>query len=472
MSILNKYKQYPLRIVINSSNIMDVVVSDDTTTNYDIVDIKHGKLWEKDLIAYIDASILNKTGETTYIESLEKYFYKEWGEEDIELKDDVLTAYDNGFLDAYDERFCEEDNNCEHFLIEKEDIHLTFYPIIKSENELSLTNDSILFNGGFLQGFYKLYGFNYQTLPSYVENDEWNLEFLIKPNIEQIDDEAIFFYIGTRAENKFANFYNTKETTGTEKTSNGVLLDKDNYFEIKTDNKYLPEIISGYTKGYETEIGNNAYLIFSQNPKDYTVETIDEFYKSDKYVKPKYNVREDLYYNAFSLFLTNDGKIGYRYLVNNCKEDFKDNFIKEETKKPVIVPEQWSTINVKIVVNSTNGMCDLQIKKHTMKILIYVNGYLRFISQELPEFNFRELNDIYQKQEMVPYNISLGGGTLGLSNSKLVFGDKIYELKDLEYISKYFNKRFYGELKTFKFYNGALNINNIRNNYYYNCHNK
>lgn len=474
MSILNKYKQWPLRIVVNRSNIMDVVVSDDTTTNYDIVDTKNGKLLEDNLIAYIDASIPNKNNEDTYIESLEGYFYKKWGDEDIELKDDILTAYDNGFLDIYDYHICEEDNSCEHFLIEKEDVYLTFYPIIKSEDELTLTNNSILFNGGFLQGFYKLYGFDYQTLPQYIENDEWNLEFLIKPNGGQLDDEAIFFYMGTRAENKFANFYNSKETTGEEKTSNGVLLDKDNYFEIETHNKYLPDVISGYTREYETEIGNNAYLIFSQNPKDYTVETIEEFYKSDKYIEPKYDVKNDLYYNAFSLFLTRDGEIGYRYLVNNCKENFiveKTNSV-EKTNKPVVEPNKWSTINVRFVVSSVNGICDLQMEQHTMKILIYVNGYLRFISQELPEFNFRELNDIYQKQEMVPYNISLGGGTLGLSESKLVFGDKIYELKDTEYISKYFNKRFYGELKTFKFYNGPLNINEIRNNYYYNYHNK
>jgi hypothetical protein len=103
-----------------------------------------------------------------------------------------------------------------------------------------------------------------------------------------------------------------------------------------------------------------------------------------------------------------------------------------------------------------------------MKIHIYVNGYLRFISKELPEFNFRKLDDIYQKQEMVPYNISIGGGTLGLSESKLVFEDKIFELEDPGYISTYFNKRFYGKLKTFKFYNGILTINDIRNNYIYN----
>jgi hypothetical protein len=73
---------------------------------------------------------------------------------------------------------------------------------------------------------------------------------------------------------------------------------------------------------------------------------------------------------------------------------------------------------------------------------------------------------------MVPYNISLGGGALGLSESKLVFDDKIYELEDSGYISTYYNKRFYGEMKTFKFYNGSLNINQIRNNHYYNMKHK
>lgn len=73
---------------------------------------------------------------------------------------------------------------------------------------------------------------------------------------------------------------------------------------------------------------------------------------------------------------------------------------------------------------------------------------------------------------MVPYNISLGGGTLGLSDSKLVFDDIIYELEDFGFISSYFNKRFYGEIKTFKFYNGSLTIGQIRNNHYYNMKNK
>lgn len=464
MSILNKYKQWPLRLVVNRSNIMDVVVSDDATIVYDVVDTNNGKLLEDNLISYIDMTIPNKFEGTSYIKSTDKYFYKNWGDNTIYLEDDELTGYDNHFLDIEDSEFIV--NEREHFSIEPNEVYLTLYPIIKSKDELISTDNSMIFNGGFLQGFYKLYGFEYQTLPSHIENCEWNLEFLIKPNETQVDNEAIFFYMGTRAENKFANFYNTTSTLEGEKTSNGVLLDKDNYFEIKTNNKYLPEFISGYTREYNTKEGNNAYLIFSQNQKDYTVNTINEFYNSNSYIKQNYDVKKDLYSNAFSLFITEEGEIGYRYLINKCKEIFEDNFIIEKTDKHTIEMNTWSTINVKIKVSSSNCKCEMDKRK--MNIYIYVNGYLRFISQELPEFNFRELGDIYQKQEMVPYNISLGGGTLGLSNSKLVFEDKIYELNDPEYLSKYFNKRFYGELKSFKFYNGPLDINGIRNNHYYN----
>ena len=54
-----------------------------------------------------------------------------------------------------------------------------------------------------------------------------------------------------------------------------------------------------------------------------------------------------------------------------------------------------------------------------MKIYIYVNGYLVFISKELNAFHFKsiEKESAGEKQETVPYNISLGGGTLGLLES-------------------------------------------------------
>lgn len=466
MSILNKYKEWPLRLVINRSNIMDVVLSDDTTPS-EVVDTENGKFSDDCLVAFIDSSNDMKVdykpnGSIEYVESLDGYYYANWGDnEEIVLKDAELTGFDNRLLDINSENVSP--------ILNGEDIYLTLYRVVYEQDDLLYKNKTFIFNGGFLQGFYKLYGFPFQTLPRYIENNEWNLEFTLKPYKKQLYDEAIFFYMGTRAENKFANFYNTTSTLGEEKTSNGVLLDKDNYFEIKTNNKYLPEIISGYTREYNTKEGNNAYLIFSQNPKDYTVDTLEEFYNSNRYVKQNYNVKSDLYNNAFSLFITEKGEIGYKYLINKCEENFEKNFISEISFKNTIKLNEWSTINVKfMILNGSLDDCGIPFGERKMKIFIYVNGYLRLISQELPEFNFRELNDIPEKQEMVPYNISLGGGTLGLSESKLRIGDKIINLKGYDYLSNAFNKRFFGEMKTFKFYNGPLSISDIRNNHFYN----
>lgn len=73
------------------------------------------------------------------------------------------------------------------------------------------------FMGGFYQGFYKLDGYSYQVLPTRV-NHSWSAEFWLKPkdisttgttlNDLYPDNKGFFFYMGTRAENKFWNqFY-------------------------------------------------------------------------------------------------------------------------------------------------------------------------------------------------------------------------------------------------------------------------
>jgi hypothetical protein len=71
--------------------------------------------------------------------------------------------------------------------------------------------------GGFYQGFYKLFGFDYDIFPERM-NKGWSVELLLKPRLvnefsgttgettlNEIypNNKNIFFYIGTRAENKF-----------------------------------------------------------------------------------------------------------------------------------------------------------------------------------------------------------------------------------------------------------------------------
>jgi hypothetical protein len=71
--------------------------------------------------------------------------------------------------------------------------------------------------GGFYQGFYKLFGYDYEIFPERM-NKGWSVEMLLKPrffdeytplpgetnlNLTYPNNEGIFFYFGARAENKF-----------------------------------------------------------------------------------------------------------------------------------------------------------------------------------------------------------------------------------------------------------------------------
>lgn len=70
------------------------------------------------------------------------------------------------------------------------------------------------FNGGFYQGYYKLDGNSYEILPTRVEHS-WSSEFWLKPenltptgttlNDLYPENKGLFFYMGTRAENKYWN---------------------------------------------------------------------------------------------------------------------------------------------------------------------------------------------------------------------------------------------------------------------------
>jgi hypothetical protein len=88
-------------------------------------------------------------------------------------------------------------------------------------NIVTKTGDTIgVYNqlyGGFYQGFFKLFGYDYETFPTRT-NEGWTVEMLIRPryvdefapttgqttlNLTYPQNENTFFYFGTRAENKF-----------------------------------------------------------------------------------------------------------------------------------------------------------------------------------------------------------------------------------------------------------------------------
>lgn len=385
-------------------------------------------------------------------------------------------------------------------------------------------------NGGFFQGFYKLFDEDYQTLPNHID-DEWNLEFVVRKrnydnekrtlNDVHPDNNGIFFYMGLRSENKFWDKYLVKNWDAIHINENDIEIDysdcetldyftsdyyanceehndgyfekeislddvkvttkdgkdtsKRGYYEIVTDNKFVTfdNTKDGFTtKTFDAENpyvmfeGNNGYkeenlfMLMNHTSSGLTTKTISEHRESN----PKqFDVYKDIKNNAFALKINDDGSIGYKYIIGDCDSENGFSLIEQRSKENIVPFGEWVTINVKIkIINSLNDNCKSDIGKRKMKMYFYVNGNLVFVSKELPEFTFRELDEIKEKQEMVPYNISLGGGTQGLAERIWI---DFCDIPDYVLpIEKNFAGTFVGDIMSFKFYDCRLDYNSINDN--------
>lgn len=272
----------------------------------------------------------------------------------------------------------------------------------------------------------------------------------------------------------------------------GHLFNRTGYYEITTDNKFLffNRTCTGFTTCNWTEgslvtftgrtnwSNENLFLLMNRTCTGLTTCTIDKYREAHE--KP-YDIYKDIKNNAFGLRITKAGAIGYRYGVLDCETSASNHYsvVEEYSKDGIVKCNEWNDITVKIVVLNPYYS---QIQKsyqfgglfsgiticentgitgsHKIKIYVYVNGYLKLVSKELPEFAFRELNDDYQKQEGVPFNISLGGGTQGLMET--IGPDYMNVSKYILPLERDFGGSFNGDIKSFKMYACPLNYSTIK----------
>lgn len=257
--------------------------------------------------------------------------------------------------------------------------------------------------------------------------------------------------------------------------NDGYSVRQTNIKEYRSDNKFLlfDRTFDGFTTdnwvdGSEVIITDvltpnipNYFLLFDRTCKGYTTDTINKLISEES---KKYDILNDLYRNAIAFQVDDNGRIGYKYLVKDCDTNEGYKIESEWTGENVIKNDVWSTITIKIIpiTKKYNECTEIISSSDKMKFIIYVNGRLKFMSKELPVFNFRKLNDVYSKQEGVPFNISLGGGTQGLS-------DVIYlnyrELpKYVLPLEKEFAGTFIGFIKTLRIYNCGITFSEIIQN--------
>ena len=188
MSILNKYKRWKPMLVLDTSKVCDFVLSQDNSQTIDL----NGNLTEKCLISYIDTFRNECVDDKGGLVSLDSYYFDNFINNGPKLLDFGLTGIDNGailfdktavtnkeFFDILTKTVVEIPSGDTRLHLSKVSGNTQYYTY---DSELVEEDGKRFYalKGGFFQGYYKLFGFDYQILPQYIEN-AWNIELTIRP---------------------------------------------------------------------------------------------------------------------------------------------------------------------------------------------------------------------------------------------------------------------------------------------------
>ena len=435
--------------------------------------------------------------------SLNDYFYGDGCYNGILLENIGYTGVDNGLIKYRKDRISNEDfykiYTDSEYSIESGDTRLHLHAVSGNNSiydyPTSINEDgSIKLNGGFYQGFFRS-GNDYAVLPSEIGvGEEWNISFKLRKvdyepestktlNDKHPENKGIFFYIGTRAENKWIYLYDKLEMSGTTfgdcptegeddyvfdlledemvlssqtfDTKSGFDISSSNDDYILSDNKFLifdrtpggitisnyeddDTVMIQYKKHVKSDL--NLFLYMNRTPSGYTVNDIDSIEEE------QYKYTDDIFYsdiknNAFALFIDDNGAIGYKYLVKSCDEVDENGYkiISGKSYDNIIEYDEWYDIRI-----SFKGFSD------GMKLMFYINGKLKYITSKLPKLNLKMLNELKEKQEGVAYNISIGGGTQGLAETIM----PEYTMIPVQSfpLEENFAGSFIGDIKGFNFY--------------------
>lgn len=256
-------------------------------------------------------------------------------------------------------------------------------------------------------------------------------------------------------------------------TYDGFKLNSANDYFFYTDNKFLlfDRTREGYTThnwiegtkmmyyGKKNKFKGNLFILMNRTRTGYTVNDIDKL--RDEANNKYDDLYTDIYNNAFALRITDDGEIGYRYLVKDCDAENEGKYSIEEgySFKNVIKECEYQTVHLRMASSFDK-----------MKLYFYVDGKLTYITKWLPKLNLHALNDLYEKQEGVPFNISLGGGTQGLAET--ILSNYMMNPTRKYPLEENFAGTFIGAIKSFKFYNCKMNYYDIVSNYMFEEMNK
>lgn len=390
---------------------------------------------------------------------------------------------------------------------------------------------NVLFsNGGYLINPFKYHSYDIEYMPRYFNNGftfETTL-FVDDSTFSGITNNSnIFLYLGTRAEDKFATSYSgnsvyitsesatlddsykiydvseLKENTQNISTINTYLASKDLYIKNNGQIDFYVEdlVIDDFKLIYNTIllIKDTNYTYDSKN-KTITLIDIDvnvsdilnlnyyKIYDDINLVNTDLNsidnVKNDnefgLENNVIAFKFDYFGRIGYRKIDES--RNIEENYSEEQA-----VFNGWNHIIITFKPEETkdeyvniDDEC-LLTDPRKGQLSIYVNGQLFYRKDDFVEPLYNPYLIDRSKQIGVPYNISWGGGSVGLKNSYNFNGidvNKPYSLNQLNeslLIEENFNGYFKGGFNKLRIYDKYFTLTDVKTNYkfeseYYNIY--
>lgn len=362
----------------------------------------------QNLAIYIDLTSLNSWNLNSGFTSISLTKWSEAVTDNINLYDFGLTGFDNGRTNEMYTgiTITPNDNRLTLYRVGYNQVTnptsggtsgataitvFSQYPI--SAVTSGATGNYFKLGGGYLQGFFKLFNYNYELFPQRY-NDGITIETLIEllPN-----SNGIFYLMGTRAEDKYNTFFSGETTllnqypvfyagnkTGTIDKFSGVTTSENNYLDSE-----LPETVT--------------MSAFRMPEKDQV--------KIDVSAPQIDNIRG----NVIAFEITSDRKIGYK-IINDA------GLISTNTSDASIpATTGWTLIAITYtpdaIIPNYDPSIALCYPPRGGSLTISVNGRTFWKITPFVEFFFSPLKNDKEKQLGVPFNISWGGGSFGLKHS-------------------------------------------------------
>lgn len=342
-------------------------------------------------------------------------------------------------------------------------------------------------NGGFFQGFYKIPGYDYQVFPQRVPLG-WTAEFMLRYrwsgdtniglNNRYPNNKGTFFYMGSRAENKFYHYADgePKQDTGYTRVTSGLTCmhtcgcsssantastclqvyqisggtskncscgcncecqvnaqypEKDPLYDgvsnglslrLSGDNGNPRLCIKTYTITGGCETTGNCQTGLTYHTGTSVTEWcstrgIFDDCKNTPYIQLEHWVQIDAVFQRNQWLDTCDlyEKGGLGLLVDTIYTATPANNSVSLIEPPLTHELPYNPATTEIVTFNDNWTEEKKYRLGTLKI--FVNGKLFMVAENFEEIIPRLLNVEREKQIGVGYNISLGGGTQGLKDN-------------------------------------------------------